>query len=111
MKTWLAHLYPGTPFQYKLDNNLEFLLGRRGAYPWFHILSAYAGLWIFAPLGLRALPREIRTMAWSLVVAFPAMLVFGNLIEPRMYAEYGLFILPASVLGLARVLGRERPPR
>jgi hypothetical protein len=68
------------------------------------LVFLYGGLWLFAPLGFRALPRDIRLMFVSLPFALVGLFLFGVVHETRIYDEYAVFVIPAGLLGINRLV-------
>jgi len=104
MKAFVVWLFSGAPFIFMLDRNILVLFfGMRGWWPHLGILSVYAGLWLASPWGFSRLPREMKVMFLALALAVVLMFTFANINETRVWCEYGIYVVPAGVLGLGRL--------
>ncbi len=104
VKGLLIYLYPGRPVDWKLFQNFYSFGELYGSETLLSLVFLYGGLWLFAPLGFRALPRDIRLMFVSLPFALVGLFLFGVVHETRIYDEYAVFVIPAGLLGINRLV-------
>jgi hypothetical protein len=104
IKLFLMHSFPGAAAEFKLFHNLMILTGAKGFYPHFYFFMACLGLWIVAPFGYRSLSGDLKRLLIMACVGAALMLVFANIYEIRVYNELSLFIIPAGVAGIKRLI-------
>lgn len=97
--------WPGTPFVPMFYTNIQTLLDVANA-PYLSLLLAFCGMWAFAIFGFKHLPVGMKPMVLSLLGLIPLAIV-GTVYEVRVYLEFGLWVIPAGLIGLEKVLSNE----
>jgi len=105
IKFALYLLFPGRIGDNMIADNLAVLSGKVGFKSYVNLLMVFGGMWVFAPLGLRRVPRETALLLITVPCAFAVFFVFANLFENRIYTELSVIVLPVSLAGLTRLIG------
>ena len=105
IKFALYLLFPGRLGDNKIAENLAVLSGKVGVLAYFNLLMVFGGMWIFAPLGIRRVPRDMALLLITVPCAFAVFFVFANLFENRIYTELSVIVLPVSLAAIVRLIG------